>query len=106
MASDIMREFDPRLPIPLGLKNVIIKELPDDEVPPDLFNSEEWDEGLDDEDSEIDDDQIDEELDVPGSFEIISQTIRTAPDGTQVVDVVVDVEEVEGAVNYEVRITK
>lgn len=107
MATDIWREFDPRLPIPIGLKNARVKELLDDEFAVSEPNEDiDWQEGLDNEDSEIDDDQIDEELDVPGSFEILSQTIRTAPDGSQVVDVVIDVEEVEGAVKYEVRITK
>lgn len=56
----------------------------------------------------VDDDSIDSDefLEVPDNFTIISQTIRTAPGGTQVIDLVAEVDDVAGDVTYEYRITK
>jgi hypothetical protein len=55
-------------------------------------------------------DELDEtgvpELDFPDTFTILSQTIRTQPNGMQVIDVVIEVESVAGALNYEVRAVK
>lgn len=49
----------------------------------------------------------DNELDAPTSVVFVDpQTMRTMPDGTMVVDVVIDVAEVFGALNYEVRVAK
>lgn len=42
-------------------------------------------------------------LDTPTDISIKSQTLRFAPDGTLVVDVVVSIGEVKGATNYELR---
>lgn len=42
-------------------------------------------------------------LDTPTDISIKSQTLRFAPDGSIVVDVVVSVGEVKGATNYELR---
>lgn len=42
-------------------------------------------------------------LDTPTEISIKSQTLRFAPDGSLVVDVVVSVSEVKGATNYELR---
>lgn len=42
-------------------------------------------------------------ISAPENLTVISQTIRVLPDGTSVVDVVLDVEEVLGASRYEVR---
>lgn len=108
MATEIWRDFDPNLDIPIGLKNARVSTKPDvtGELPdPDADINIQF-ETLIDEDSELDEEEVGDELDVPGTFEIISQTVRTGPDGSQVVDIVIDVEEVEGAVKYEVRITK
>lgn len=108
MATEIWRDFDPNLDIPIGLKNARVSTKPDvtEELPdPDADINEQF-ETLIDEESELDEEEVGDELDVPGTFEIISQTVRTGPDGSQVVDIVIDVEEVEGAVKYEVRITK
>lgn len=108
-STDIWRDFDPNLEIPVELKNVRVvphpentEDLPDPDAEIDIQT-----ETLSDEESELDDGPADdEELQVPGSFEIVSQTVRTAPDGRQVVDIILEVEEVEGAVKYEVRVTK
>lgn len=46
------------------------------------------------------------DLNPPKNIKIKSQTIKFGPDGTQFVDVVVEFDEVDGASNYDVRITK
>lgn len=108
MATEIWRDFDPNLDIPIGLKNARVAVRPDneEELPDASADIDFQTETLIDEESELDEEEVGDELGVPGTFEVISQTLRTAPDGTQVVDVVVDVEDIEGAVKYEVRITK
>lgn len=45
------------------------------------------------------------ELDSP-DFTVVSQTVRIAPDGTSVVDVLISVDDVPGAIDYDVRVTK
>lgn len=39
------------------------------------------------------------------TFDIISQTIKSAPDGTQTVDVIIELPDVDGAL-YDMRITR
>ncbi len=58
----------------------------------------EYDDGYDDENAI--------ELDTPDNFTIVSQTLRRAPGGQQVVDIVLQAEDVVGAVNYEIQVTK
>lgn len=107
-ATDIVREIDGNFPIPDGLKNAIERLRNEDEAP---VTEEEADldiqiEFLDEEESELDEEEMPDGVAAPDYIEIISQTVRTAPDGRQVVDVVIDVEEVDGAIKYDVRITK
>lgn len=46
-------------------------------------------------------------LATPSSITVVTpQTVRFAPDGTQVVDVILEIADVEGATNYDVRVTK
>lgn len=108
MATEIWRDFDPNLDIPEGLVNA--REATNSDATTDLAEPDAdidfQTDTLIDEDSELDEEYVGDELDVPGTFEIVSQTVRTGPDGSQVVDIVIDVEEVEGAVKYEVRVTK
>lgn len=104
MASEIWREFDPNFDIPIGLRNAKSVAPVEEESPFDDIDIQT--ETIDDDESSTEDDGFDDELEVPGTFEVISQTIRTAADGSQVVDVIIDVEEVEGADKYEIRITK
>jgi len=47
-----------------------------------------------------------EVLPTPQWMNIISQQVRIAPDGKAVVDVVIELEDVTGASEYDVRITK
>ena len=42
----------------------------------------------------------------PDTVTVFSQTVRIAPDGRQVIDVLLDVETVEGAADYEVRYSR
>lgn len=108
MTTEITRDFDPNLELPEGLKNARISTAPDvtEDVPDPDADIDVQIETFNDDDSQLDEDEVGNELGVPGSFVIISQSVRTAPDGRQVVDVVIDVEEIPGAVKYEVRTTK
>lgn len=45
-------------------------------------------------------------LDTPDILGVVSQTLRRSPGGLNVVDLVIDVEDIAGAANYEVRVTK
>lgn len=45
-------------------------------------------------------------IETPQSLTIVSQEVRVAPDGRSLVDIVLDVEDVPGASNYELRVTK
>lgn len=63
---------------------------------------DDYDDGFDDDDT--DDDEF--TLDTPQDFEVITQTIRRAPGGQQVVDVVIECEEIDGATNYEIQVVK
>lgn len=47
-----------------------------------------------------------EVLPTPQWMQIIDQQVRIAPDGKAVVDVVIELEDVTGATEYDVRITK
>lgn len=108
MQTEIWRDFDPNLDIPLGLKNARYVAKPDvtDTNPEPDADIDIQTETLSDEDSDLNEDVEDGVLEVPGSFDIVSQTVRTGPDGSQVVDIVIDVEDVDGALNYEIRMTK
>lgn len=107
MTTDIWRDFDPNLDLPVGLKNVnvtptvqegVVVDTPDDDSNLDEVEFLEVDEDLNE-------DFSNDILDPPSSMEIVSQTVRTAPDGRQVVDIIIDVEDIDGALNYEVRVT-
>jgi hypothetical protein len=108
MATEIWTELDPNLDLPPDLKNVTFTKPTNDEVISGEVGAEidVQIETLDDDSSIINEDEPADNLDIPGSFSIVSQTIKTGADGRQVVDVVIDVEEVPGATNYNVRVTK
>ena len=110
MTTEIWRDFDPNLEAPVDLKNVRVTPTVQEGTTQSVIdNDAEIDvqtETLDDIESELDEDYADDVLDTPSAFDIISQTVRTAPDGRQVVDIIIDVEEIVGALDYEVRVTK
>lgn len=95
MATEIWRDFDPNLEIPIGLKNARVLVRP---------VIEEFLDDSDDFDESPDDPLADDELDAPTGFVVVSQTLRTASDGSKVIDVVIDVEDVEAAMDYQYRI--
>lgn len=43
---------------------------------------------------------------VPDIIGVVSQTVRTTAAGNQVVDVIIEVEDMDAASNYELRVTK
>lgn len=55
---------------------------------------------------EEDDEEEEYGLATPTEFSIVEQKIRRAPGGQQVVDIVLEIEDIDGATNYEVQVTK
>lgn len=107
--SDIYREFDPNLDLPVDLKGVTVavndtteSEIPDPDTEIDI-----QDETDEDDASDLNEDDPNDVLDPPGYMEIIlPMVVHIGPDGSQVVDVTVEVEDIEQAIDYQVRITK
>lgn len=105
--------FEPGQYIPYGLQGALTLEANADEPilaesisEDELFGEDEYsEEELTDEweQSSDESDELDDALGVPNNMTVISQTFRTAPDGRQVVDVVIEVDEIVDAVRYEVR---
>ncbi len=100
-------KIDPRLSPPLGVVDVVQSERDETNV----YDSLEELEG--DEESEeflfLDQDVDPGQsmvLNTPGKITLLGQSVRQTKDGGTVVDVIIDVEEVDGATNYEVRTTK
>lgn len=105
MASDVVREIDQNFAIPDGLKDTFESNPVVDEYATDSDIDIQF-ETLQDESSELDSEQISGDVEPPETIEIITQEVRTAPDGRQVIDIIIEVEDVPGAVKYDVRITK
>lgn len=64
---------------------------------------------IDDAANNIPDDELEdteEFIEVPQYVRIVDQQIRFSPDGTAVVDVIIEIEEVAAATEYDVRVTK
>lgn len=104
MATDVTKELSDHFYVPPELKNVTRKKPANETIVPNLEQGQSADFAFDDAFSS-DEEGFEDELEVPGSIEIISQTVRTAPDGRQVVDVIIDVEDVSGVLKYDIRIT-
>lgn len=104
-------KFDPAIYLPSDLADAEYApvERPDYVSEPDEDFVGEVIDDFTDEDPENDDqDNYDEGsidvLDVPSVYSVVEYLPRTAPDGTQVVDVVLEIQEVPRAVTYEVRL--
>lgn len=104
--------FDSGQYIPYGLQGATTLEADEDDPVLDsdqdnneLFGDEDVEGELLEEDYEQSDesDEVDDGVGVPQNMTIVSQTFRTAPDGRQVVDVVIEVDNIDDAVRYEVR---
>lgn len=104
MASDVTREIDQNFAVPEGLKYTTVRVPVEDESSDDDIDIQ-IGSHLDDS-SELDEEEISGDIETPENIDIISQDVRTAPDGRQVIDVVIEVTDVVGAINYDVRITK
>lgn len=95
--------------IPDGLAFVERKPLLTQE---DIFPDESLDSAVDDFDIVVEDlagadiGSDPDTLAVPDSVTIVSQTVRISASGQSVVDVVIDVPDIPGADNYEIRTTK
>lgn len=103
MADKDTVEYDPNYYFPdeyVEMEAVDLGEeqLPDDEADVDVFESDDTSDL-----EELDDTQV--EVEVPEIISIV-QNIRTASDGRQVVDLVIEVEDIEDAVQFDVRVTK
>lgn len=106
--------LDPVFPIPLGAEDAFvyseqtafITAPEDDSLGQEFGTGDEV--GLDDTEGSSEDFEGSNEtlLDTPTDFVVFSQTLRRAPGGQQVIDVVVDVEDVSGVTNYEFQVTK
>jgi len=102
-------EFDPNHYIPFGLKGAVYTEPrggSQEVADPDTEGNVFQDDTQEDELAGTADATDDEALDAPSFMEIVEQVIRTAPDGRQVVDVVLEIEDIEGSIKYDVRVTK
>jgi hypothetical protein len=104
--------LDPLFPIPDGLVDYQHSDVLDPSVSE--FMADESDSSLLENSSDIeddsyvvdDDDDEPDEIDVPNMLTVVDQIIRTQPSGMQVVDLIVEVEDVAGAANYEFRVVK
>lgn len=99
----VPRYIDPNFPIPAGLVDAMYEPLDD------VSDEEQLGDELEDEDEFEFIDTLDEPDDAPGvpeQFTVISQTARFAPDGSRVVDIIVEVEDIIGITKYDVRKTK
>lgn len=106
--------IDPAFSIPIGAEDQFVYSdefvdidagSSDDDSAVDSLELDVFDEI--DYESSYDDDLYEEEaLEIPEDFVILSQTLRRGPGGQQVIDIVVETEDVEGAVNYEIQVTK
>jgi hypothetical protein len=126
--TDIIRTpevaIDPRLFIPDGVIGIGVKstEIDPDSPTPTADNASEAVDGgasapgtgngsnVDYEESTNNDVAVESgevyKLPTPQTLTIVSQTIRIAPDGSSLVDVVIEVEDIPGVSNYDVRVTK
>lgn len=102
----LIYEYDPNFFIPEGVKNFRPKTDIIDDSQATFEPINEQTETYSDEDSELDDDVSDDIPSVPEFISVVSQTVRTAPDGTQVVDMVIEVEDSSDSVKYDIRLAK
>lgn len=98
---------DPRLFVPDDVIDIKVKSPEiDPENPSDVPTGEEGEIIVDAEGADNISNLQDFTLPTPNSVTVVEQTIRFAPDGRAVVDVVIEVEDVPGVDNYDVRTTK
>lgn len=102
--------LDPHFAIPPGAEDAFAYAL--DSIEPDEFVDDlsDIEDGASDDYLDPGDDTYYEDdatvLDVPTNVLIVAQTLRRAPGGQAVVDVVIQVDDVIGAANYEIQVVK
>jgi hypothetical protein len=112
--TDIIRTpevtVDPRLFVPEGVIDMSVKSPeidPDNPVDvPDIDEGVAPGEIISDAGADNISNLEDFTLPTPNSVTVVEQTMRFGPDGRAVVDVVIEVEDVPGISNYDVRTTK
>ena len=101
--------LNPMFPIPEGMEDEFFYD--EDAAQRDLISDEIDESALIDEFGDFELEEIDDDTDytetpdTPQIFGVIQQTVRFLPDGTQLVDVILSVEDVPGA-TYEVGVTR
>lgn len=105
--------LDPSFPLPDGMDPRVWSNLPvEGETDGDALEETDGEDDFTDVGSDIeivddeDDSAADDSIEAPDNLTIVAQTLRRAADGSIVVDVVVDVEDVYGVTKYEFRVTK
>jgi len=109
--------IDPRFVIPIGAEEVFsytdeFVEIEDDgaDVTGGEFSSIEYDDGTESDYFDYTDDGYDDQeqiiLETPEIFVVFSQSLKRAPGGQQVVDVVLQIEDIDGAEDYEIQVVK
>jgi hypothetical protein len=93
-------EMHPSLFFPPGVEDIVIG-LPPNYTDPDDVAQDNF--AVEDDNVAEDDDA---ELPIPTAFTVVSQQVRISPGGGQVVDLIIEVEDLPGVENYEVRKTK
>lgn len=104
--------LDPMFYLPEGLRGVDYSEdeldlaqETDELTTQEIFGDEDY---IEDEGYVVDDADMElaEDVDSPNELTVIEQIIRTLPNGMQVVDLVIDVETVADAIDYDFRVVK
>jgi hypothetical protein len=102
--------IDPNFHIPEGLESFVYSDednpgpLPES-IAADSDVVEVYTDAPADEDSEQGDISHDAPA-IPGEVVVINQKIRTSPDGRQVVDLTLEVDDIDGVVGFDIRVTK
>jgi hypothetical protein len=97
LTSILPVKIDPNLSAPIDVINVVYEDAGNELASYDVGDSEEVGEGSA---------APPTGLYAPNYMNIVSQTAFISPEGNYLVDVVIDVEDIPGAEEYEVRLTK
>lgn len=103
--NDIILAIDPNFAMPEGLSDVVESGTNTD----DFEEPREIDLEIDafgDDYEGLQEEEVAGDLEPPEEINILPQVVRTAPDGRQVIDVYIEVEEAGNEINYEIRVTK
>lgn len=107
--SDKFREINPNFSIPEGLSVFGYAEISEEGGEADFDVVEVEYIGIDDfesaEDSEENYDSEDETPPVPEIYGVVAEEILTGPDGSQVVNITLEVEDIEAMTQFDIRFT-